>query len=346
MGVYNEQGEALGEPDTQEVMMHKDRRGGVGGRHGIPSSMSLRRQHSKLPPREVFNDIMYIVGGWTQEDPSCPVEQFCPLENEWKNMASMINHRGNVAVCGLYGKIYTVGGSDGVTYKSNVERYDPQTNTWSNDVAPLSSPRSGVCLVEMDGYLYALGGYDGMVCTNTVERYNPKMNSWTKQAPMLSRRSGAAAAVMDGLLYVIGGSDGDVPMNTVERFNPLDGTWYVCPPMLTARENAGCCVYLGRLFVTGGRDDLNLELSTAEKFDPDALRWTPVKHMRCKRNNMSLMVFNGSLLAVGGFDGITNLKTIEVYNHESNTWRHFGSMKTKHPGGHVAILTTKHGYSL
>ncbi|XP_029572234.1 kelch-like protein diablo isoform X3 [Salmo trutta] len=205
---------ALGEADTQEVMMHKDRQGGVGGRHGIPSSMSLRRQHSKLPPKEVFNNVMYIVGGWTQEDPSCPVEQFCPLENEWKNMASMINHRGNVAVCGLYGKIYTVGGSDGVTYKSNVDRYDPQTNTWSNDVAPLSSPRSGVCLVEMDGYLYALGGYDGMVCTNTVDRYNPKMNSWTKQAPMLSKRCGAAAAVMEGQLYVIGGSDEDVPMNT------------------------------------------------------------------------------------------------------------------------------------
>ncbi|XP_035643371.1 kelch-like protein 20 isoform X1 [Oncorhynchus keta] len=332
--------------DTQEVMIHKDRQGGVGGRHGIPSSMSLHRQHSKLPPKEVFNDIMYIVGGWTQEDPSCPVEQFYPLENEWKNMASMVNHRGNVAVCGLYGKIYTVGGSDGVTYKSNVDRYDPQTNIWSNDVTPLSSPRSGVCLVEMDGYLYALGGYDGMVCTNTVERYNPKMNSWTKQAPMLSRRCGAAAAVMEGQLYVIGGSDGDVPMNTVERFNPLDGIWYVCPPMLTARENAGCCVYLGRLFVTGGRDDLNLELSAAEKFDPGALRWTPVKHMRCKRNNVSLIVFNGSLLAVGGSDGVTNLKTIEVYNHESNTWRHFGSMKTKHPGGHVAMLNTKHGYSL
>ncbi|CDQ98340.1 unnamed protein product, partial [Oncorhynchus mykiss] len=38
--------------------------------------------------------------------------------------------------------------------------------------------------------------------------------------------------------------------------------------------------------------------------------------------DMSLVVFNGSLLAVGGSDGITNLKTIEVYNHDSNTWRY------------------------
>lgn len=36
---------------------------------------------------------------------------------------------------------------------------------------------------------------------------------------------------------------------------------------------------------------------------------------------MSLVVFNGALLAVGGSDGLTNLKTIEVYCQETNTWR-------------------------
>ncbi|KAM6965163.1 kelch-like protein 18 [Aplochiton taeniatus] len=108
--------------------------------------------------------------------------------------------------------------------------------------------------------------------------------------------------------------------------------------MLCPRENAACTAYLGRLYVAGGRDELDLELSATEKFDPDSMRWTPVKRMRSKRNNVSLMVFNGVLLAVGGSDGTINLKTIEVYCHESNTWRHFGSMRTKHPGGKVAIL--------
>lgn len=36
---------------------------------------------------------------------------------------------------------------------------------------------------------------------------------------------------------------------------------------------------------------------------------------------MSLVVFNGALLAVGGSDGVTTLKTIEAYCHETNTWR-------------------------
>lgn len=51
------------------------------------------------------------------------------------------------------------------------DRYSPDTDSWSTDVAPLSSPRSGVCLVAMDGYLYAIGGHDGITAMNTVERY-------------------------------------------------------------------------------------------------------------------------------------------------------------------------------
>ena len=49
-------------------------------------------------------------------------------------------------------------------------RYDPDTDSWSSDVAPLSSPRSGVCLLEVDGHLWAFGGFDGMAATHTVER--------------------------------------------------------------------------------------------------------------------------------------------------------------------------------
>lgn len=50
-------------------------------------------------------------------------------------------------------------------------RYNPDIDSWSTDVAPLISPRSGVCLMAMDGYLYAIGGHDGIAAINTVERY-------------------------------------------------------------------------------------------------------------------------------------------------------------------------------
>uniref|UniRef100_A0A3Q1FK64 Si:ch73-29c22.1 n=1 Tax=Acanthochromis polyacanthus TaxID=80966 RepID=A0A3Q1FK64_9TELE len=241
---------------------------------------------------------------WTQDDPSCLVEQFCPEYKEQRTSA-----RGNVAVGTLDGLIYTVGGEDSIRCYSSVE----------------------VCLVAMDQYLCAIGGHDGITAINAVE-YDPKMNTWTKQAAMLTRRTKAVAAVLDGYL-VIGEGDGDMALNSpVERYNPVDGTWSICAHMLSPRENAGCTVYLRHIYVAGGKDELNLELCAAERFNPETMRWTPVKRMRSKRQ-MSLVVFNGALLAVGVSDGTTNLKTIEAYSHE-----HFGSMKSKHPGGRVAVL--------
>lgn len=62
------------------------------------------------------------VGGWTQDDPSCLVEQFCPEFNEWRTAARMVTKRGNVAVGTLDGMIYTVGGEDSIRCYSSVER--------------------------------------------------------------------------------------------------------------------------------------------------------------------------------------------------------------------------------
>ncbi|XP_024909225.1 kelch-like protein 20 isoform X2 [Cynoglossus semilaevis] len=306
-----------------------------------PDNMLIKhqqRQTSTANKTKVVENRMFVVGGWTQEDPSCLVEQFCSEYNEWRTAARMLKNRGAVAVGTLSGQIYAVGGEDSIRCYNSVERYSPDTDSWSTDVAPLSSPRSGVCLVEMDGYLYAIGGHDGITAMNTVERYDLKTNSWSKQSPMLTRRNRAAAAVLGGYLYVIGGNDGHTVLNSVERYSPADGTWTTCSYMRCPRENAGCCVYLGHIYVGGGKDQLSLQLCAMERFDPETMTWSPVKHMRSKRDSMSLVVFNGVLLAVGGCDGTTNLKTIEAYSHETNTWRHFGSMKSKHPGGRVAVL--------
>ncbi|XP_077570918.1 uncharacterized protein LOC144195272 [Stigmatopora nigra] len=333
MGVDTDQGASVKEPETRDMVL-QDREDGSTPRRRV----SMPDAACKVLAKDGGMDMMFMVGGWTKDDHSCLVEQFCPEFNEWKSAARLLKQRGQVAVGAVDGEMYALGGEDGVQCCSSVERYDPDTDSWSADVAPLSSPRSGVCVATMDGYLYAIGGHDGIAAINTVERYDPKMNAWTKLAPMLTRRARAAAAVLGDHLYVMGGNDGVRAVNSVEKYNPEDGSWSMCGHMSTPRENAGCAVYLGHVYVAGGRDDLGLSLCSAERLDPDAVRWMPVKCMRSKRDHVSLVVFNGTLLAAGGTDGVSDLKTIELYNSESNTWRHFGSMKSKHPGGRVAVL--------
>ncbi len=44
------------------------------------------------------------------------------------------------------GYVYVAGGRDGISVLSSVERYDPMTNMWMNDVAAMNNCRCGVRL--------------------------------------------------------------------------------------------------------------------------------------------------------------------------------------------------------
>jgi len=50
----------------------------------------------------------------------------------------------------LGGALYAVGGHDGWSYLSSVERYDPDTQLWTH-VAAMSAPRSTLGVAVVDG---------------------------------------------------------------------------------------------------------------------------------------------------------------------------------------------------
>ncbi|VDO40195.1 unnamed protein product [Onchocerca flexuosa] len=58
--------------------------------------------------------------------------------------------------------------------------------------------------------------------------------------------------------------------------------------------------------------------------------------------NVGLAVVNDQLYAVGGFDGTTYLKTVEVYDRETNQWRQSGCMTYRRLGGGVGVVRLDH----
>ena len=62
------------------------------------------------------------------------------------------------------------GGLDDVNCYRTVERYDPQSDEWT-EVASLKSPRGGVGVATLGKHLYAAGGNDGSASLQTVERW-------------------------------------------------------------------------------------------------------------------------------------------------------------------------------
>ena len=77
-------------------------------------------------------------------------------------------------VAALDNKIYFTGGYGDYQSWSQVDCYDPDTNTWSQ-VANMNIARTGHSLVSLHGSLYAIGGDRGL---DSVEFYDPDNNTW------------------------------------------------------------------------------------------------------------------------------------------------------------------------
>lgn len=68
------------------------------------------------------------------------VEIYNPLENKWSLASSMKTLRSRVGVAVLNGKLYAIGGYNGVERLDTVEVFDPAEAKW-RAVAPLTCPR-------------------------------------------------------------------------------------------------------------------------------------------------------------------------------------------------------------
>ena len=135
----------------------------------------------------------------------------CQIEDSWTELTPMQEKRGDYGVATVDGKIYAIGGFNGVPL-SIMEEYDPATDTWTRK-SDMPTPRYQVRTEAVDGKIYAIGGWDvfpdpnATICS-TVEEYDPKTDTWEKGPSMnIPRSTLAAVATPDGKIYAIGGTD-------------------------------------------------------------------------------------------------------------------------------------------
>ena len=140
------------------------------------------------------------------------VERYDPKTDAWEMLAPMSICRQYFALVAFRGKLYAIGGSE---YSSaecsmleSVERYDPESNTWTG-VASLHCPRNGIAAVVYDDQIYVIGGaMDEDQCLPvSVEIFVD--DDWVMSPnPLPAGRDGVTAAVIPGVdgIFVFGGS--------------------------------------------------------------------------------------------------------------------------------------------
>ncbi len=213
---------------------------------------------------------IYVVGGATGTNPGVldTLEVYDPATNSWttsdervrlpegaRRPAPMPTARFRVAAAAdRDGRIYALGGvdSNGVV-RNTVERYDPNTNTWST-ITPMSTPRDGMAATTgPDGRIYAIGGST----LPTVEAFDPSGQVWAPVAPMSTPRDlGAAATGADGRIYALAGINGwlTTPQASVEAYDPgVPGNWEPAPSLALPRYGLAAAIGRNkRIYAIGG----------------------------------------------------------------------------------------------
>ena len=120
--------------------------------------------------------------------------------HQWEEMAPVSDAR--YAFDGvelLDGKIYFIGGKDGVGAKNITSTF--KTNQWET-LAPMLTPREGLASTFLNGKLYAIGGQD----LSSVEIVgNPDTNTWSVEVALPGEVNHGTAIAVHGKIYLIGG---------------------------------------------------------------------------------------------------------------------------------------------
>ncbi len=286
---------------------------------------------------------LYVVGGFTQSlfyvwRPIASLYIYDPETGIWSEGPPMPTPRGALAVAGLDGKLYAVGGYDGNANSGAVEVYDPSTNRWTAK-APLPTPRDHLAAVAVKNRLYAVGGRlnrDYSRNLAVVEVYDPAADRWTTVKELPTPRSGMTAAAMFDVIYVIGGEAPQGTFSTNEAYFPDSDRWQTMAPMPTARHGLGSAVVGDRLYVLAGGPRPGASFSNANEvfIPPKRAGVSPRDGMSARRAPLQLVGAVMALLATFDEAGVLPPESSPESNRLIKALIQFQSafMKSADPG--------------
>lgn len=181
----------------------------------------------------------------------------------------LVSLRAKSVAVRVGGYVYVVGGSDGATELSTVERAsinaDGTLSAFTSYASStLSTPRAGHAALVIGGYLYVIGGTSTGSATASIERA-PILGSGALGAfsmysvSLATAREGASVFTTGTHVVVVGGRNGAVSLNTVEA-SPLAATYGAAPSgfasagtLATGARSYARAVQVGsHVFLVGG----------------------------------------------------------------------------------------------
>ncbi|XP_078359894.1 kelch-like protein 23 [Oculina patagonica] len=157
-------------------------------KHDSSLCFATSTEHISDAPQEctavALGNCIYLIGGNVRHKTSSTVQRFNIEKQSWEPVSSMQERRYYHSAINYRDRfIYVFGGIEGQAcvnriYKSTVERYDPQEDSWSF-VASMQQPRrNGLACVFADK-IFVIGGESAeCACAPKCEVYDPITDVW------------------------------------------------------------------------------------------------------------------------------------------------------------------------
>ncbi len=256
----------------------------------------------------------------------------------WERKADMPTPRNHLGTAVVDGKIYAIGGYNGVIANTQgfdvgvvVEEYDPARDTWTRKAdMPILARGFGTAVV--DGKIYTIDD-------TGVQEYNPATDTWVRKTDMPTRRDMLYASMVDGKIYAIGGYSW-AHERAVEEYDPATDTWSKKADMPTPRQNLCTSVVDGKIYAIGG-NNLSGSLKTVEEYDPAMDTWTKKTDMPTARTMFGIAVVNKKIYVIGGsaiplYEG--ELSSVEIYDPATDIWTQGTDMPTANMAMYASVL--------
>ena len=264
-----------------------------------------------------------------------PVYSFTTRECPWFYKREMPSPRYGFGTAVVNGKIYVIGGTDGINYLNEVQEYDPLLDTWTRK-ADMPTARSGLAVAVWDNKIYAIGGRVHDAICNNNEVYDLLLNTWSSRTPLpIASDNITSAYAIKGRIYTVGPiMEYNISTNdwwdTTYYYNVYDSLYvdsiigidtFNTPvkSYLPSNQIYHCsAVYNNLIYVMGGNGGYLL-LPFVAVYHPGTNSWTASSDMIGPAAASAATVANGFIYVLGGYDG-TYSKRVRKYDPISDTW--------------------------
>ncbi|XP_005161817.1 kelch-like protein 33 [Danio rerio] len=229
----------------------------------------------------VLNGQLYIAGGcyfYSKADIMKSVYRYDPVREQWEKLSDLLELRSNFTLVVNGENLYAVGGDKEInTNLDSVEKYSPETNSWSF-THPLDQALSGHAATVCGGEIFISGGFNCKYeCLVSMSAYHP-LRGTTYLSDMIHDRAQHCMESLRNRIYVAGGVCNLRKFYTnqlsCEVYDLVHDVWTEFTALPVPHVGAASAVLEERLYILGGycQEDYS-EARLAHRYDPVTHRW-------------------------------------------------------------------------